>query len=55
MRKSELTHRSDIAVEQTREALQAIYDCLNKGQRIQIAKFESVKTLFDRYGVNFEK
>lgn len=37
--------------EETRVALQTVYDSLNPGQQIQIVKDEKVKELFDRYGV----
>lgn len=36
---------------ETRAALQTVYDSLNQGQQKKIVKDESVKKLFDRYGV----
>ena len=54
MTKSELKSRTDNAVEQIKSALQAVYDSLNQGQRMQLVKVESVKKLFDRYGVKYE-
>lgn len=54
MRKSELIQRTDNAIEQTREALQIVYDCLNDGQKKQLAKKENVRRLFDLYDVEYE-
>lgn len=54
MRKTELIQRTDNAVEQTREALQTVYDSLNDGQKKQLAKSENVRQLFDLYGVNYK-
>ncbi len=41
--------------EQTREALQLLYDNVNKGQRKQIVKREEIKELFDRFGVSYDE
>ena len=41
--------------EETRTALQTVYDSMNKGQRKQMVKNEKVKVLFDLYGVNYEE
>lgn len=38
--------------DETREALQTVYDELNSGQQKKILKNEVVKALFERYGVN---
>lgn len=38
MRRSELKSRTDEAVEQTRNALQTVYDSLNRGQQLQLAE-----------------
>ena len=40
--------------DETKNALQTVYDTLNQGQRKKIVKDESVKKLFDRYGVIYE-
>lgn len=37
--------------EETRDALQTVYNALNPGQQKQIVKDEKVKALFDLYGV----
>lgn len=51
MTKNELKEKTDKAVNETRDALQTVYDALNQGQQKQIVKDEAVKALFDRYGV----
>jgi hypothetical protein len=51
MTKNELKEKTDRAVNETRDALQTVYDSLNNGQQKQIVKNEAVKALFDRYGV----
>lgn len=55
MTKKELKQKTDAVIGKTREALQAVYDALNSGQKKQIVKDERVKTLFDRYGVDYSK
>jgi hypothetical protein len=37
--------------EETREALQMIYDELNNGQQKKLLKNEAIKALLERYGV----
>lgn len=37
--------------EETKNALQTVYDTLNQGQQKKIVKDEAVKALFDLYGV----
>ena len=39
---------------ETRDALQTVYDSLNNGQQKKIVKEDKVKALFDRYGVNYQ-
>ena len=39
----------------TREALQLLWDNVNKGQKKQILKNEEVKSMFDLYGVEYEE
>ena len=53
MTKNELTAAVEAAREETREALQTVYDSLNQGQQKQIVKDEKVKALFDLYGVEY--
>ena len=54
MLKTELENNTNAVIEETRVALQTMYDCLNHGQQKQIVKHEEVVTLFDRYGVKYE-
>ena len=53
MTKTELNNAVEVAREQTKNALQTVYDSLNHGQQKQIIKDESVKRLFDLYGVSY--
>lgn len=55
MTKHELEKKTEQAVNETRAALQTVYDALNHGQQKQIVKDEAVKVLFDRYGVVYEE
>lgn len=54
MTKRELVEAVKLAKEETRNALQTVYDSLNHGQQKQIIKDEAVKALFDLYGVDYE-
>ena len=53
MHKKELAAAVLAVKEETRKALQTMYDALNPGQQKQIARDEAVKVLFDRYGVEY--
>lgn len=53
MRKIDLTAAVQAVKTETRNALQTMYNELNQGQQKQIVKNEAVKTLFDRYGVEY--
>ena len=53
MTRDELMAAVEAAKTDTKNALQAVYDALNQGQQKQIIKNETVKTLFDRYGVKY--
>ena len=39
----------------TKNALQTVYDALNQGQQKKIVKDEAVKALFDLYGVQYDE
>lgn len=54
MTKHELKRKTDRAVEETKSALQTVYDALNQGQKKKIVKDDAVKALFERYGVEVE-
>ena len=47
------TDAANAVYEETRVALQTVYDALNSGQQKKILKDASVKELFDRYGVEY--
>ena len=53
MMRSELNAAVRVMKEETRNALQTMYDAMNHGQQMKIVKNETVKTLFDRYGVEY--
>lgn len=55
MKRNELMQRTDTAISDMRKALQTVYDCLNEGQKKQLVKADSVRILFDRYGVEYKK
>ena len=54
MTSQELTAAVAEAKTETREALQTVYDALNQGQQKKILKDETVKALFDLYGVDYD-
>ena len=47
------TEAANVVYAETKVALQTVYDALNKGQQQKLLKEESVKELFDRYGVEY--
>ena len=51
MTKMELKTKTDAVINETRAALQTVYDALNQGQQKKILKDEAVAALFERYGV----
>ena len=53
MDKDTLTKAVENCKNETKEALQTVYDALNQGQQKKILKDNTVKALFDRYGVNY--
>lgn len=55
MTKTELDEKTQAVIAEIREALQTVYDALNRGQQKKILKNEKVKALFDRYEVEYEK
>ena len=54
MLKIELFNKTNTVKEETKNALQTMYDALNHGQQKKIIKDEAIKALFDRYGVIYE-
>lgn len=55
MTKNMLDNAVKVAKEETKSALQLVYDTLNQGQQKKILKEDAVKELFDRYGVEYEE
>lgn len=53
MTKTEVNTKTQVVINETKEALQTMYDSLNQGQQKKILKDQKVKALFDRYGVNY--
>lgn len=51
MNKEKLTEAVENCKNETKEALQTVYNELNNGQQKKILKSDTVKALFDRYGV----
>ncbi|MBQ8249068.1 MAG: hypothetical protein IJY93_04200 [Clostridia bacterium] len=55
IKKEQLTLAVDTAKGEAREALQAVYDEHNHGQKKKLVKNERVKAIFDRFGVEYEE
>lgn len=53
MKKTVLKEKTQEVINETKTALQLVYDSLNQGQQNKIIKNEEVKKLFDRYNVNY--
>lgn len=47
------TEAANIVFDETKTALQTVYDALNQGQQKKLLKDEGVKELFDRYEVAY--
>lgn len=54
MKREDLFNKVAAVKSETKEALQLVYDGLNRGQQKKIIKNEAVKALFDRYNVSYE-
>lgn len=50
---NEWTEAANVVYEETKVALQSVYDTLNQGQQKKLVKDKTVKALFDRYGVEY--
>lgn len=55
MKRVELVQSVESFKIETRNALQVLYDALNQGQQKKIVKDETVKALFDKYGVKYSE
>ena len=53
MTRNELNIAVESAKAETKVALQTVYNALNSGQKKKIVKDETVKKLFDLYGVEY--
>lgn len=53
MKKQDLDAAVEAARAETKTALQTVYDALNQGQQKKIVKDETVKAIFDLYGVEY--
>lgn len=53
MTKEKLNAKVEELKNETKIALQTMYDALNRGQQKQIIKDENVLALFERYGVEY--
>ena len=51
---NEWTEAAHAVYDETKNALQVVYNALNQGQQKKILKDEAVKRLFDFYGVQYE-
>ena len=55
MTKTELTTAVGLAKTETKNALQIVYDALNSGQKKKLVKDDTVKALFNLYGVEYSE
>ena len=53
MKKEVLERKTQEVMNNTKEALQTLFDNINKGQQKQLVKKSEIKELFDRYGVKY--
>lgn len=53
MKRQELQAKVEALKDETRAALQFVYNQLNHGQQQKLLKEETIKKLFDRYGVQY--
>lgn len=51
MKKKELQLKTESVINETKTALQTLYDALNQGQQNKVLKNPEVATLFEKYGV----
>lgn len=54
MTKTELISRTNAAVNETKVALESVYNALNQGQQKKLLKDPAVAAVFERYGVETE-
>ena len=51
----ELIDAVENAKAETKSALQIVYDSMNQGQRKKLVKDDAIKSLFNRYGVEYNE
>ena len=51
MKKRDLITKTNASRSETKAALQAVYNDLNKGQRKKLLRNPTIRALFERYGV----
>ena len=51
MKKTTLIRKTDEVINNTKDALQTVYDALNQGQQNKILKDEKVVRLFNKYNI----
>lgn len=51
MKKNELKSKTDAVINETKTALQTMFDSLNQGQQKKILKNKEVAELLKRYGI----
>lgn len=53
MKKTKLVNAVNENISVTKDALQLLWDNINKGQKKQLIKIPEIKELLDRYGVDY--
>lgn len=51
MKRNELLRKTDEVINETKSALQTIYDALNQGQQKKLLKDNAIAKLFEQYNV----
>ena len=53
--KQPYTERARECVAETKAALQAVYNALNQGQQKKLLRNPTIRSMFERYGVEIEE
>ena len=51
MKRNELIKKTDAVINETKTALQTVYDALNHGQQQKLLKNNAIAKLFEKYNV----
>lgn len=54
MTKTELNIATDACIAESHDALQTLWDNINKGQQKQLYKIPKIKAILDRFGVEVD-